>query len=107
MTKSSTGLEPNVAGVLCYVFGWLSGLIFLLLEKDSEFVKFHARQSLALFGVLPVIAMVAPFIPFLGGLIATLTSVVTFVAWIAMIVFAAQGKQVSVPVISELADQLR
>ena len=107
MTKSSTGLEPNVAGVLCYVCGWLSGLIFLLLEKDSEFVKFHARQSLALFGVLTVIAMVAPFIPFLGGLIATLTSVVTFVAWIAMIVFAAQGKQVSVPVISELADQLR
>ena len=107
MTKSSTGLEPNVAGVLCYVCGWLSGLIFLLLEKDSEFVKFHARQSLALFGVLTVIAMGAPFIPFLGGLIATLTSVVTFVAWIAMIVFAAQGKQVSVPVISELADQLR
>ena len=107
MTKSSTGLEPNVAGVLCYVFGWLSGLIFLLLEKDSEFVKFHARQSLALFGVLTVIAMVARFIPFLGELIAMLTSVVTFVAWITMIVFAAQGKQVSVPVISELADQLR
>ena len=33
--KSSTGLQPNVAGLLCYLFGWITGLIFLLIEKES------------------------------------------------------------------------
>ena len=40
--KTSLGLEENVAGLLTYVLGWLTGLIFLLAEKKSKFVRFHA-----------------------------------------------------------------
>jgi uncharacterized membrane protein len=42
MAKTSTGLEENVAGLLCYLFGWVSGLVFLLLETENRFVRFHA-----------------------------------------------------------------
>ena len=47
-TKSSTGLDENIAALLSYIFGWLGGLIFFLIEKESRFVKFHAMQSLLL-----------------------------------------------------------
>ena len=43
----TAGMEENIAGLLCYIFGWVSGLIFLLIDK-RPFVKFHAAQSIAL-----------------------------------------------------------
>ena len=46
-SSPTSGLEANVAGLLCYLFGWVSGLIFLLLDKRS-FVRFHAAQSIGL-----------------------------------------------------------
>ena len=47
VSSPTSGLESNVAGLLCYLFGWISGLIFLLLDKRS-FVRFHAAQSIGL-----------------------------------------------------------
>ena len=41
-TKSSTGLESNIAGLLSYVLGWITGLIFFLLEEKDEYVRYHA-----------------------------------------------------------------
>lgn len=46
--KTSVGMDENLEGLLCYLFGWVTGLIFLLAEKNSRFVRFHAVQSLAL-----------------------------------------------------------
>lgn len=43
----TAGMEENVAGLLAYIFGWITGLIFLLIDK-RPFVKFHAAQSIAL-----------------------------------------------------------
>ena len=49
--KTSTGLEPNIAAGLSVVLGWIGGLIFFLIEKDSRFVRFYALQSMVLFGL--------------------------------------------------------
>jgi len=49
--ESSTGLSANVAGLLCYVALWITGIVFIVLEKKSIFVKFHAWQSIMTFGV--------------------------------------------------------
>ena len=49
--KQSSGLSKNTAAALCYVAGWVSGLVFLLVEKKDEFVRFHAMQSIVTFGV--------------------------------------------------------
>jgi uncharacterized membrane protein len=61
--KSTTGMEENVAGLLCYVLGLITGIIFLILEKDSKFVKIHAMQSILVSAVLIVISMILGFIP--------------------------------------------
>ena len=53
--KTSTGIQANVAGLLSYVLGWLTGLIFFLIEKENKFVRFHAAQSLVVFGALTVL----------------------------------------------------
>jgi uncharacterized membrane protein len=50
--ESSTGMSANVAGLLCYVALWVTGIVFLVWEKKSTFVKFHAWQSIMTFGVL-------------------------------------------------------
>lgn len=42
----TAGIDENVAGLLCYVFWWVSGVIFLVLDK-RPFVKFHAAQDIA------------------------------------------------------------
>lgn len=107
MTKSSTGLDANIAGMLCYILGWLTGLVFLLIEKDSEFVKFHARQALALFGLLTVAGIIAPVLPVVGALLSKIIAAVSFVAWVLMLIFAFQGKEVRVPIAADIADKLK
>ena len=66
-TESSTGLSPNVAGLLCYVLGWVTGIIFVVWEKKSTFVKFHAWQSIMTFGVLFVASLFYRGFLFSGG----------------------------------------
>src|SRR6516165_8731860 len=53
---TQTGMKENVAGLLCYVFGWVTGLIFFFIDKRS-FVQFHAKQSIVLFGGLHLIGI--------------------------------------------------
>ena len=54
--KSSTGIQPNVAALLAYLVGFVSGLVFFLIEKENKFVRFHAMQSIGLSGGLFVLA---------------------------------------------------
>ena len=123
--KSSTGLDENIAALLTYVFGWVSGLIFFLLEKDSKLVRFHAMQSILLnvfvavlcfagWIVTIVLVLIASQLPdILGtlvGLLATLVWVILgaglLIAWILCLVRAYQGKFFKLPVIGNLAEKI-
>ena len=61
MGKSSTGLDENVAGLLCYVATWITGIIFFVIEKDSKFVKFHAMQSIITFAAINVLMIICSY----------------------------------------------
>jgi uncharacterized membrane protein len=110
----ASGLQENVAGMLCYILGWVTGIVFLLIDK-RPFVRFHAAQSIVVFGVLSLVRIVLA-IGFTGGpgygffslwaLISMLVSIVTVVAWIVLIVFAFQGKQYEVPGAGPIARNL-
>jgi uncharacterized membrane protein len=52
---STTSLKPNVAGLLCYLGFWVTGVIFLFIERKNKLVRFHAMQSLVTFGILNII----------------------------------------------------
>ncbi len=122
--KSSTGLDENIAALLSYVFGWVSGLIFFLIEKDSRLVRFHAMQSL-LFNVLVAVVAIALwivlFVVFLvvsqvSGALATILSLISVLVWLVLgvailagwvlcLVKAFQGQYFKLPVIGNFAEK--
>lgn len=96
------GLEPNIAAVIAYAGVWLTGLIFLLLEKENDFVRFHASQSVVAFGSLTVIGM----IPFFGWWISPLLGLAGFILWVILIIKAYQGERYKLPVVGDWAEKL-
>jgi uncharacterized membrane protein len=103
--ESSTGLSANVAGLLCYVLGWVTGIIFIVLEKKSTFVKFHAWQSIMTFGVLTVAQLVLGWIPFVGWILSILIGILMFVLWLILIIQAGTGKMWKVPGAGDWAER--
>jgi len=91
--ETSVGMSPNVAGLLCYVLGWITGIIFVVLEKKSTFVKFHAWQSIMTFGVLFVVQLIVSWIPVVNVIIGILIAVL----WIILLIQAGTGKMWKVP----------
>lgn len=99
------GLQENVAGLLCYVLGWVSGLIFYLLEPKNRFVRFHAVQSMIVFGFLNIIGVVFGWMHYIGVAISSLVGLVGFVLWIVLMVKAYQGEMYKLPVTGDLAEK--
>ncbi len=106
----STGLQENVAGLLCYLLGWVTGIIFLLIDK-RPFVRFHAAQSIVVFGALTIIRVVLGF-AFLGGgvigfslwgVLISLVWLIWLVLWIVLMITAYQGKTFEVPIAAPIA----
>jgi len=95
--ETSVGLSANVAGLLCYVLGWITGIVFLVLEKENKTVKFHAWQSIMTFGVLFVAYLILFWIPLIGWILGILISILSFVLWIILMIQAGTGKMWKVP----------
>lgn len=100
-TKSGTGLPKNTAAALSYVLGWLTGIVFLLVEKD-QFVRFHAAQSIVTFGALTIISL----IPMVGWVLSPLVMILGFALWLLLIYKAYQGEEFMLPVIGDFAKKM-
>ena len=98
--QSSTGLEENVAGFLCYLLGFVTGIVFLVVEKKSSFVKFHAKQSTITFLGLFVILVAVGWVPVLG----TLIWIFTLILWLVLMIKALQGKRYLLPIVGKFAE---
>lgn len=103
--KTSTGLDENVAGLLCYLAGFITGIVFLVLEKKSRVVRFHAMQSIIVFGGLFVLNFVLGFIPILGWLLGLLIAPLALVLWIVLMVKAYQNQMFKLPYIGDIAEK--
>jgi len=99
--KSGTGLSKNTAGALSYVLGPVTGVVFLLLEKDP-FVRFHAMQSVVVFLTLFLLQWVFGLTIILLALVP-LISILSFVLWLLLIYKAWQGDEWEVPVLGKYA----
>lgn len=97
--------NENLMGALTYLLGFITGIIFLLVEKQSRFVRFHAMQSTILFGGLFVVNIALGFIPLLGWLAGLLLSLLGFVFWIILMWKAFQGEMYKVPYIGDIAEK--
>jgi len=104
-SKNGTGLTPNVAGLLCYVAGWISGIVFLIIEKDSKFVKFHALQSIVTFGILTVVQIILSVIPFIGWVLVPIIWILMLILWIILMIRAYSGKMWKLPLVGNWAEE--
>ena len=109
--SSSVGLDTNVAGLLCYTLGWITGLIFFLLGKEDKFVRFHALQSIITFGAFTVLWIVFSILTDIGyvgtlfRVLNILSGILAFVLWIVLMVKAYQGERYKLPVAGDIAEK--
>ena len=103
--NKGTGLQPNVAGLLCYLGWWVTGIVFLVIEKENKVIRFHALQSIFFFGAVTIINIILSFIPFIGWIIAWLIWVFAIVMWIILMIKTYQGKMVKIPIAGSFAEK--
>lgn len=105
--SSQAGIPQNVAGLLCYVFGLVTGILFLVLEPYSRdpFVRFHAFQSIFYNVAAIVVSIAAGLIPFLGWFLSPLVGLAFVVGWVLLMVQAYQGRKWKLPVVGDLAEK--
>lgn len=109
--STSTGLDPNMAGLLAYLVGWVSGLILFLVEKEHQEVRFHAAQSLIVsvaIIALYIVLGVFTFVPVVGLLIVALQVLLGlgfFALWIFLLVKGYRLDHVKLPVAGDLAER--
>jgi uncharacterized membrane protein len=104
--RTSMGMKARTAGLLSYLFGWVGGLVFLLLERDNRFVRFHAIQSILFFGTVSILSGILGYFPYaffgLGGVVG----LVGFIGWIVLMVAAHRGRYYKLPLFGDFADRL-
>jgi uncharacterized membrane protein len=124
MAKTSLNIEENIASMICYIGFWVTGLIFLLLEKENKTVKFHAKQSLFTFLPLQIIGIVLwwigkpswtysgrywvgdynPGIPALVWL-SYVIWLIMVVLWLIFLIKAYQWEKFKLPIVGDMAEK--
>ena len=121
---AQSGLSENAAATLSYVLGWITGIIFFLIDR-RPYVRFHAAQSIVTFGGLHVIRMCLGIFfgfgwafggPFgfsnwgggfgIGLALFAILGFVGFVLWIICMIKAYQGERFMVPIAGDIAANL-
>lgn len=125
---AAAGLSENAAATLSYVLGWLTGIIFYLIDR-RPYVRFHAAQSMVTFGGLHIIRVVlgitfglgwafggpgmfggygtGHFAGFgIGLMLLSLVGLLSFALWIICMVKAFQGERFMVPIAGDIARNL-
>ena len=113
--KTSMGLDPNIAGLLCYFTGGIAGVVFLVIEKENKFIKFHALQSIMLictFIAVSIAYSILTLIPFIGSIFIILEFIIDFLFWAAYLVVTIilmvksyNNEEYKLPVIGDIASK--
>jgi uncharacterized membrane protein len=105
-STSSVGPNKKTYSILAYLFGWITGIIFLFVGKDDPDVKWNAANSIVIFGGLSVVIIVLSFIPIIHLLIYPLW-LIGFIFWLIFLVQGLQGngERLQAPVIQSMINQ--
>jgi|SRR5687768_6007967 len=104
--RSSTGLDTNLVAALAYLAGFVTGIVLLIVEKNSRYVRFHAMQSTVFFVAVLVISVVINSIPLLGAfLYAFLLFPAVVIIWLVLMFKAYNGERFKLPVAGDFAEK--
>jgi uncharacterized membrane protein len=103
--KSTTGLDQNIAGALTYLGGAVTGVLFLIIDKDNKFVRFHAMQSTITFVAVLVLSFVFFAIPIIGWILYPLFMIGVLVLWLFLMYKAFNGQMYKLPYVGDLAEK--
>jgi len=101
---TSMGIRPNIAGFLCYLFGFVSGIFFLIIEKENKFVRYHALQSTLAFAILFIVKVILIAIPLIGWALLPVLGIVAIIVWVFSMYKAYQGEYFKLPIIGNMAE---
>ena len=102
---TTLGMKPNLAALLSYLAGILTGIIFFLLEKENKFIRFHAMQSIITFGFFFVLNIVLGVIPVVGWSLIPFVGLIQLVLWVILMVKAYQGEHFKLPIVGDMAEK--
>ena len=109
---ASTGMTSNVAGALAYLFGFITGILFLVLEpyNKDKFVRFHAFQSIflsvAIIAVEIVLGILTGLLAFVFWFLWPLLGLAIFVLWLFMMYKAYSNEKFKLPIIGDQAERM-
>jgi uncharacterized membrane protein len=102
--KTSTGLDANLAAALSYLVGFVSGIVFLVIEKENRFVRFHALQSVLAFGAITLLWVLLNAVPLLGFVLGVLVIIPgSAIIWLFLMFKAYQGEEFKLPIVGSIA----
>ena len=114
MSSTSRGLDARLEAVLCYLGWWVTGLVFLFIEPRDRTIRFHAAQSLIVFGTISgvfflwgaasamMLLWAAPAFQMFQA-IGNLLWLATVILWLFLLLKAWRGETWRVPVAGDLA----
>ena len=114
MAKTSLGIEENIEGALCYLLGWITGVVFYFVEDKNKLVRFHAMQSILVFLPLMIIAWVfggffGLFMFWTGSYFLWMCSwiiwAIIIILWLILMLKAYQGEKFKLPIVGDIAER--
>jgi len=102
-TPSAQKGDDNLIAAVSYL--WILSLVILLIKKDSDYVAFHAKQGLVIFGASVVLYFIGLIIPFLWPIIWLLNVGILVVVIIGFIK-AYNGERYKMPVVADVAAKI-
>ena len=112
-TEAAVTIKPNICGLLCYLFGWLSGIYFILVAREDNVIRFNAWQSIITFGILTIPITVLNFLALNGSvlywsLVVLYWVIITFTLylWILLMCRAYNGHNCRLYIVGDIALRL-
>lgn len=104
-SRAGLGLPSNIAATLAYVFGAVSGIVLLMIERDDQFVRFHAWQSTLTFLGALLLSMLVTSFPVFGPLLNAAFTAGLVALWVLLMFKAFAGEKFKLPYVGEIAER--
>ena len=115
---TAVGMTDNLAAALCYLFGFITGILFLVLApyNQNRNIRFNAFQSIFLniawvifWIVISMVSLMFNFIPFLRLFVATVLEFAVglggFIVWLYLMFKTYNGEKVVLPIVGPMAEK--